>query len=126
MTLNDEVIAAIAQVCHEANRAWANAFQTKDAQPCWSDAAPEIRQSSIDGVKYVLQHPHVTAMDLHDQWMSYKQAQGWKSGPKDLKAKTHPCLVPYEQLTVKERLKDHVFLGIVKSFIKELGALNAS
>lgn len=34
---------------------------------------------------------------------------------KDGEAKTHPCLVPYEQLPPAQRLKDDLFAAIVRT-----------
>lgn len=45
----------------------------------------------------------------HDNWMTYKMSHGWVYGEtKDPKRKTHPCIVPYEELPESQRLKDRV------------------
>lgn len=125
MKLDDKLIEVIAQLCHEANRTWSRAWGTNDVQPEWDYAPAEIRQSAIDGVKFVLQSPDINERDVHRHWMETRLAAGWKLGPKDLMSKTHPCLVPYEQLNSKERLKDHIFVGIVRAFQKEVKELEA-
>lgn len=120
MKLDDKLIEVIAQLCHEANRTWSRAWGTNDVQPEWDYAPAEIRQSAIAGVKFALQSPDITAKDMHMNWWQTKEAAGWTLGPKDLMSKTHPCMVPYEQLSPKERLKDHIFLSIVRGFEKEV------
>ncbi|MFD0468599.1 RyR domain-containing protein [Nonomuraea thailandensis] len=51
---------------------------------------------------------------MHEAWCEHKRAEGWTYGPdKDPDAKTHPCLVPYDQLPVEQRVKDAVFHAIV-------------
>jgi hypothetical protein len=118
--ISPELIEAIARLCHAANREWARAWGTVDMQPEWDSAPFEVKNSAIVGVSLVLAKPDITAEQLHEVWMASKIQDGWTVGPKDLLAKTHPCLVPYEQLNSKERLKDHVFLGIVRAFLEEL------
>ena len=49
----------------------------------------------------------VIAKDVHETWAKQRLADGWTYGPKrsdDLK--THPCLVPYEQLPESEKEYD--------------------
>jgi adenylate cyclase len=38
------------------------------------------------------------AAELHAEWMVKKRDQGWKLGPLDPDARTHPDLIPYEDL----------------------------
>ncbi len=43
----------------------------------------------------------------HESWVAEKLSKGWKYGPtRDDEAKTHPCLVPWNQLISDERYKD--------------------
>jgi hypothetical protein len=43
-----------------------------------------------------------------------KVDNGWVFGEvKDAEAKTHPCIVPFEQLPVEQQAKDYLFKGIV-------------
>jgi hypothetical protein len=55
--------------------------------------------------------------DSHDCWMSHKLRAGWRYGPvKDVEAKTHPCLLPYNELSPAQRVKDDVFSAVVAGF----------
>jgi hypothetical protein len=48
--------------------------------------------------------------------MKAKLSQGWRYGEvKDAVAKTHPCMVPFEQLPVEQQAKDRLLLAIVKA-----------
>jgi hypothetical protein len=48
--------------------------------------------------------------------MADKVAAGWHYGEvKDAEAKTHPCMVAYEELPFEQRVKDHVFRAIVSA-----------
>lgn len=106
----------IARVCHEANRALQiiqcqNGFGIPVASP-WDDFAEQA--GVIAGVKTELEHPEYAAADMHEAWCEFKRAEGWVYGPvKNADAKTHPCLVPYHELPVEQRIKDHLFSAIV-------------
>jgi len=44
------------------------------------------------------------ARNVHDVWMRGRIEQGWAYGPqRDDEKKTHPCLVPYDQLSECEK-----------------------
>lgn len=106
-------LARIAFVCHEANRAICVAYGD-ESQVAWEDASGEIQRSAVAGVIQILDNPGISPEELHDAWCSFKQLNGWVYGPvKDANAHTHPCLVPYDQLPVEQRVKDHVFRAIV-------------
>lgn len=47
---------------------------------------------------------------LHDEWVDAYKKVGWRYGRnRDVKAKTHPDMVPYKKLGRKEREKDWVY-----------------
>ena len=49
----------------------------------------------------------VLAADAHESWARQRIADGWTYGPhRDDVAKTHPCLVPYDQLPESEKTYD--------------------
>jgi hypothetical protein len=109
----------IAQVCHEANRAYCATIGDNSQLP-WNEAPDWQKQSAIKGVEFHLASlkngvkPSPSAS--HDAWLLEKQQDGWSYGPvKDVEKKEHPCYVAYEQLPVEQRLKDYIFAGIVES-----------
>jgi hypothetical protein len=105
---------AIAEVCHEANRAITRHTKDVPVQPEWSAAPEEMRTSCIGGVEWRLANPDAPASAQHDEWMRAKLADGWKLGPvKDAERKEHPALIPYEQLSDDVKRKDAVFTAIV-------------
>jgi hypothetical protein len=113
-TINRQVRAmSIAEVCHEANRS----FRSRLAEhpgPEWDHESDEIRQGVIRAVKRALDEPLVTAARMHEEWMHDREKAGWVYGPeKDSKAKTHPCLVAYNELPDSQKAKDVLFLAIV-------------
>lgn len=105
----------IARVCHEVNRTICHAFGD-DSQVPWEEAPPWQRDSAIQGVRYLWNHPKAPESALHDAWVLNKLADGWVYGPvKDASADppTHPCLVPFDALPTEQRLKDTLFRAIV-------------
>lgn len=103
----------IARVCHEAKRAICTAFGDHSQKP-WNEAEQWQRDNAIRGVRFALDNPAAPPSAQHDAWMADKLADGWVYGPvKDPEAKTHPCLVPYDQLPPEQRVKDYVFKAVV-------------
>lgn len=103
----------IARVCHEANRAL-QAILGEQISPPW-DGAPEwMRDSAHEGVGGVLAGN--TPEQSHAQWMANRLLHGWRWAPvKDEVARTHPSLVPYEELPPEQKLKDALFVAVVQS-----------
>jgi hypothetical protein len=115
MTRQHELLVeSIAQVCHDANRAYALARGEPPASvyPTWEAAPEEIRESARIGVRAALDG--ATPEQLHESWCVTKRANGWTYGTtRDNAAKVHPCLVPYGELPAAQRNKDALFAAIV-------------
>jgi len=108
-------VIQIAKVCHEANRAWCEA-NGDFSQSVWKDAPENIKQSAIAGVEFHIDNPDADAEASHNEWFLFKQKDGWGYGDvKDAVKKTHPCMVPYESLSVVEQKKDFLFKSIVNA-----------
>lgn len=108
-------IEDVARVCHEVNRAYCRA-ENDFSQVPWDEAPQWQRESAIAGVQTAIDNPAATPESLHQSWMTHKRADGWILGPtKDAEAKTHPCLLPYEELPRAQRTKDYLFLAVVNA-----------
>ncbi len=105
----------IARVCHEANRAYCMTIGDH-SQPTW-DMAPAWQKSSfVAGVEAALLDPDKTPEDSHVGWLEGKKKAGWKYGPKKAPEKLeHPCMLPYDELSLEQKAKDELFLAVVKS-----------
>lgn len=113
-------IRAIAMIAHEVNRAYCEAIGD-NSQPWWFEAPQWQKESAIDGVVAHIRNPSMTPEQSHEGWMRHKLADGWKWGPvKDPTKKEHPCIMPYEQLPLAQRVKDHLFKAVVTACHKEI------
>jgi len=107
-------VEQIAMVAHEANRAYCKSIGD-NSQPTWEDAPDWQKESAVNGVQHHIEHPNATPNDSHKNWMAEKEKAGWVYGEtKDPEAKTHPCMVPYHKLPLEQRVKDSLFIGVVR------------
>jgi hypothetical protein len=106
-------IISIARVCHQANKAWCE--ECNDfTQKSWEEAEQWQRDSAIKGVKFRLENPNAKEDAQHNAWMEDKIKDGWVYGDvKDVEKKTHPCIVPFDQLPLFQQKKDKLFCAIV-------------
>lgn len=108
-------VLQIALVCHQANKSWCEA-NDDNSQKDWHEAEDWQRQSAIMGVKFRLENPNAGKDSQHNAWMQDKINDGWVCGLiKDAQAKTHPCIVPFEELPEFQQKKDALFCAIVDS-----------
>lgn len=107
----------IAAICHDANRRYCIGIGD-NSQPLWEDAPEWQRSSAIAGVRFHEASPDAGPSGSHESWLKVKEADGWKYGEvKNPATKEHPCMVPYEQLPVEQRLKDSIFTAIVHALM---------
>ena len=118
--LSDEDIMRIARVMHEAVRAF-QASLGQDAVPHWNSAPKWMHKASREAVTFKIENPDAPASAQHDQWMELKLKDGWTFGhEKDARKKTHPLLVPYNELPYEERQKDALVGAIISSLTTPL------
>lgn len=114
--MDERAIMTIARQCHEANRIYCESIGDNSQRP-WIDAPEWQKVSAISGVKNIL--AGATAEQSHENWMKDKTADGWSYGEvKDAEAKTHPAMLPYDQLPAEQRVKDHIFRSVALSFVE--------
>lgn len=109
------IVDECARYAYEANRAHCIA-NGDHSQPRWEDAATWQRDSVFKGVYAVRADPEMTPEKSHKRWAKEKVAKGWVYGPvRNVEEKRHPCLVPYEQLPEEQRVKDVIFVAVVRA-----------
>ena len=106
-------ILSIAIVCHQANKKWCE-VNGDETQKDWKNAEEWQKESAIKGVEFRLNNPDAKYDAQHNSWMKEKVDQEWVYGSvKDSEKKTHPCIVPFEQLPIFQQKKDALFCAIV-------------
>jgi len=113
------LVETVAKTVHEVNRGYCAALGD-DSQVPWKDAPEWQKRSAIAGVMAILTGEVTTPEDLHVGWFEQKSREGWRYGPiKSPERKEHPCMVPYNDLPVTQRAKDHIFFTLVRSMMEE-------
>ena len=108
-------VTDIARICHEVNRAYCESLGDT-SQVSWGVAEDWQRESAVKGVEFALLHPDATPESQHEAWCDDKRSAGWVYGPeKDAGKRTHPCLVAYADLPHGQRVKDHLFMAVVRA-----------
>lgn len=112
-------IESIAKVAHETNAAFCRSVGDM-SQPEWSDAPEWQKTSAINGVNFHINNPNAHESASHNAWYAEKELNGWVYGEvKDPEAKTHPCMVSFEDLPDYQKAKDFLFKQTVRS-LKDL------
>lgn len=122
VVISESDITFIAHTVHEANHAWC--LRNGDhSQTNWKEAPDWQRNSAVLGVKFQLgrlDEPSNPAAS-HMSWSAQKIKEGWVYGEeKDPENKTHPCLVPFEELPPEQQFKDCLFETLVRKVTYEL------
>ena len=105
------LIEFMAEIAHEANRAYCEAIGDH-SQVAWAEAPDWQKESARKGVIGVL-HGN-GPVQSHESWLKEKEAAGWVYGPvKNPAKKTHPCMLPHDQLPTEQRIKDVLFVNVV-------------
>ena len=113
----EEVIETVARAAHEANRAYCLALGDT-SQVSWDDAPQWQKESTRIGAAAALD-PDQTPEKIHEKWMAQKSSEGWVYGKiKDSEAKTHPCMIPYEDLPIEQQAKDDIFLTVCRAIAR--------
>lgn len=115
--LTEATLELTARAAHEINRAYCRSLGGS-SQPLWEDAPKWQKESKYAGVMAVWRDNHITPQQLHKSWMRHKAKDGWDYGEeKDVVAKTHPCMVPYDELAIDQRAKDYLFGITVRALL---------
>lgn len=116
-------IEELATLCHEANAAICRAAGDNSQKP-WDEAEEWQREAARAFVRrVVIACEPLDGRESHEVWMADKLKDGWVYGPeKDGGKKTHPCLVPYDELPFEQRIKD-IVIGALVFNVSALGSI---
>ena len=126
--LSPQDLLALAESCHNVNRAYVLATATpaplESQDPAtlpWEELDKAGRDVALEGVVFHVKNPDATPAASHANWMRAKQAQGWRYGKtKDVATKRHPCLLPWAQLPKSQRVKDMLFIAAIENGLRLL------
>ena len=105
----------IAQVAHAANQAYRQ-ITGEPSGPDWNFLEESKKESVVHGVEFVLKDPSVGAEEVHNEWVRYMVANGWRYGSREnAKTREHPNLRSWESLLPEQKMKDKLFVAIVRS-----------
>ena len=108
---------SLARLAHEVNRIYCRSLGDF-SQPSWEQAPEWQKESARKGVQGIVAKNVTSPEDSHRQWLRHKRAEGWRYGPdKDPDKKLHPCMVPYEDLPLDQRIKDELFFTVVTTVV---------
>lgn len=102
----------IAKKAHDSVRMFNYILGDKDTK--WKDEPESVKRVYVKHVLYLIDHPDSDIRTVHELWRKYKHGNGWIFGEdKSNEDKTHPCLVPFDELHEIEKMKYHLFLSTV-------------
>jgi hypothetical protein len=107
-----ELAAAI--FIYEAARLQADAMNAPIIPPPWGERDAAFRTQFLDVITMMCGPDRKSdPAELHADWVRAYEAMGWVYGPvRDAEAKTHPDMVPFDQLEPREQAKDAVFIAL--------------
>lgn len=75
-------------------------------------------QGVAKAVDYILSSEEISPEAMHNEWVDCKRRSGWTYGEKQsIENKTHPCLVPFDELSKEQREKDNLFISLSKALL---------
>ncbi len=84
----------------------------------WQDLPDTFKKNAENAVIQIMNSSSHSPEDLHNLWMKPLVNGGWSQGPYDRENKTHPCLIPFEELPESEVLKDEIWFHMTECFRK--------
>lgn len=112
----DTLAEDIASVVHDANRRWQIVTGDRWPSPPWEDAPERQAAGVIATVRAALADYELTARQAHEKWLAAMTADGWTWGRvKDEERKTHPDLVPWDDLPGSEQRKSVLLIAITRA-----------
>lgn len=113
---------AVAAIVHEAHRNAGRALGHRPLLAPWMAMDERYKDGMIALVLDIRLNPERTPRQNHDAWCAEGRKRGFTWGETfDLEAKTHPSLVPYQQLPRAMRIREKLTHAIVGVLGPEIG-----
>lgn len=123
----------IAEILCQVNYSFCLTYDAPVKSVDWAYVPEEERRGRAE---YILQfmkklmganNPGIpTPKEIHDEWVKNKKEDGWFLGEYDLERKLHPNLCEYEEMDIREQIKDYLFISGVVSFVSLAKKYNMS
>jgi hypothetical protein len=114
VTHKEMILEEVIYFVYEVNRIVRGCIGQDPGVP-FGDLNPGKKTSLRLAVLYAWEHGLLSDEESHNRWTYAKLREGWRWGPvEDLENKIHPNLVPWNELSWKEQLKDRFFRAIVE------------
>jgi hypothetical protein len=103
-----------ARFVYEAARLQAIAVDAPVVPEVWDDREEAFQAQFLEVIERQCGADRSDSPEgLHDDWVRAYEAMGWRYGEvRDREAKTHPDMVPFDQLEQREQDKDAVFIAL--------------
>ena len=113
--MNDIDFEKITELIYEATRKEQNWSNRRIVPEEWSKRNKNFRDQMINVIKHYYNIGSIpTPEEAHNSWWREYEKMGWKCGKvRDVINKTHPDMIPYEDLPQDEKEKDAIFLTFV-------------
>lgn len=112
-------VEEIARVSHEACAAYQRMIGQEYPHLSWLQVTKETRECTIRGVELVFAGK--TPAEIHADWVEMRKGQGWQWGHRKSDVnRTHPNMVPYDQLPEAERYKNEIHAAVIRALAQDL------
>lgn len=106
----------IAKAAYEARRAYDASLGIN--LPPWEEAEDWLVRSYRATVAWMRNHPGATVQEAHEARLEAVFNAGWTRGPTiDATAKTHPALVPWDELPAEQRMRDAIGVAVIAALL---------
>ena len=110
---NEAMHEQAARMVHELSRAYCLTIGD-DVAPPWDETSKIRRTIVMMGIQFSLENPQASQERMHQNWMEAYRKIGWTVGEsRDEVKKTHPHLVPYDQLPEEQKPKDRFIQAVL-------------
>lgn len=110
-------IREVARIAHEVIRSYCTSIHDPPL-PGWDESPEWAKDSVINGVLQMIADPLRGPAANHEGWLAERAAAGWVYGEvKDTEKKTHPCMVPYSSLSNPQKVKNILFVSVVRALL---------
>ncbi len=110
----EDVLHRQAIFVYEAARLQAMSAHAPIVPETWTERDGPFQRQFIEAVERQMGPMRSSSpAELHGGWVQAYVEMGWRYGPeRSVENKTHPDMVPYDQLEKRERDKDAVFVAL--------------